>query len=122
MDSIDSLQLPQWSIYREHTVTLGSNDYEVIARSGSLGEIKTLESGVYQYALNTPLDVEEGYIVGVSYNVTVGRVPLNLSFQDSGEIPVSYRRNFSLARMILNVRKDTGDRRYLPLVTPIMGE
>lgn len=122
MDSIDSLQLPQWSIYREHTVTLGSNDYEVIARSGSLGEIKKLENGVYQYALNTPLDVEEGYIVGVSYNVAAGRFPLKLSFQDSGEIPVSYRRSFSLARMILDVREDTGDRRYLPLVTPIMGE
>jgi hypothetical protein len=125
VDLNETDRLPQWSIYRELLVTTNV-DYQMIARTGG-GEEDRLEetgrSGVYQYTLNSPVDVKRGDIVGVSYDNSGDR-RLQLSFMDvSGDgrmTPLSYRRNFIANVFVAQANSFiTAEDRFMPFVTPI---
>lgn len=120
-------RLPRWTVYHETPATPGNNlDFAVRERSGNRNELVEIDPpGVYQYSLNSPVDVMSGDIVGVSYdNVPTGNNQLQLSFLDMANFSTSYRRPFSGAIIGLfdaNGPAVTSDHRYIPLVIPIMG-
>ncbi len=84
-----------------------------------------MQPGVFKYSLESPIDVQSGDVVGVSYD-TFGGSQLRLSFLDmmvSGrEAPISYRRRFTSSVLIDVSSNAATDNRYVPLVTPIMGK
>lgn len=122
LDTIDSF--PEWSIYKENTITVedGDGDYILIEQSGGLEELTVLESGVYQYTLNSSLNVEEGDVVGVSYDASAFGTLLQLSLQDVGGNPVSYRRPFRGLLFDTGGNVIESDNNLMPLVTAIMGK
>ena len=123
-------RLPQWSIYRNHSTTLDNElDFQVIARSE--GSLEELQRGLYRYTLQTPLEVERGDFLGVSFSTSLlllGRQQMQLLFRNSNssgsEGVLSYRRKLTGSFLFdagneLIVQSDS---QHLPLVTPLLGK
>ena len=122
LDSID--RLPLWRIYTEITATpTNLLDFGVKETTGSRDELSELSSGVYQYLLETPVEVEVGDIVGITYEAVSDdlRTTLRPSFTVGQDLAESYRRPFSAE--FLDVRfNSVADDQHFPVVTAIMGK
>ena len=112
--------VPQWTIFHENTGTPRNNDYSIRSRSGSLGELSNLEGDIFQYTLNTPVAVEEGDILGITYNMSEG---LQVLFINKFPSPLSYWSNRPLTSLfdLRFTALTTADDRLVPLVIPVMG-
>ena len=108
------------STWREHTFTLSTTDFIRISRSGSAAEL-TGNGPVYEYVLQEPVEAQEGDILGFELSPE-GDEELQFVFLDlgRGNAPDSYARSFT-ANMI-NTQFVTRIRRYLPLITAVIGE
>ena len=120
------LIVPQWTIFHENTDTPRNTDYLVRSRSGSLGELSNLEGerDVFQYTLNTPVAVEEGDILGITYDTSEGSNFLQVLFMNKFPSPLSYWRSRPLSSLVFDLRftaVTTADDRLVPLVIPVMG-
>ena len=122
LDSID--RLPLWRIYTENTATQTNLlDFRVKETTGSRDELSELSSGVYQYLLETPVEVEVGDIVGITYEAASDDLSTTLrpSFTVGQDLAESYRRPFSA--LFLDVRfNSVADDQHFPVVTAIMGK
>ncbi len=113
-------ELPQWSIYEDSAIN--PTVFNLLRVSGSAGEIREIEPGLYQYTLDTPVSVKFGDILGVRYEQS-GPPFLRIGFRDlgAGSRPVSFRRP-RLGSFIFdsNTTFVTHDTQYLPLVTVVV--
>ena len=126
---------PLWVVYHR---TTGTDQLSFTLREGSdrVVLVTKIPDGVYQYSLQSPVQVEEGDIVGINYQefpliVLDSNNPLLLSFLDAGsgaDGPVSYLRSGSGTLFL--VRRNGEDlaqfvsshTRYTPLVTAVMSK
>ena len=108
------------STWRDLTFTLTTTDFIRISRSGSAAEL-TGNGPVYEYVLQEPVEVQEGDILGFDLSPE-GDEELQFVFQDLGDgnAPDSYPRT-NVARNF-DTRSVTRNRRYLPLITAVIGE
>ena len=122
LDTID--RLPMWRIYTENTATpTNLIDFIVKETTGSRDELSELSSGVYQYLLETPVEVEVGDIVGITYEAVSDdlRTTLRPSFTVGQDLAESYRRPFSAEFLDLRFNS-VADDQHFPVVTAIMGK
>ena len=128
----ESINLPLWVVYSRTSGT-SIKSFQLKEGSLSLTGLSKIADGVYQYSLQSPLQVEEGDIVGVRYqNLPESSTnPLLLSFIDGGsgaDGPESYTRPFMGSLFV--IADDNGmlpvfvttDMRYTPLVTAVMSK
>ena len=127
--------LPLWVVYYR---TTGTEQLSFTLREGSrnITGVTKIADGVFQYSLQSPVQVEEGDVVGIQYQefpliILGSNNPLLLSFLDAGsgaDGPVSYLRSGS--GTIFLVGSSSGDlaqfvsphTRYTPLVTAVMSK
>ena len=108
------------STWRDHIFTATTTDFTQISCSGSAEEL-TGNGPVYEYVLQEPVEVQEGDILGFDLSPE-GDEELQFVFQNfgPGNAPVSYARSFTA--MTINTQLVTRNRRYLPLITAVIGE
>ena len=108
------------STWRDHTFTLSTTDFIRISESGSAAEL-TGNGPVYEYVLQEPVEVQEGDFLGFDLSPE-GDEELQFVFLDLGDgnAPVSYARSFTA--MTINTQLVTRNRRYVPLITAVIGE
>ena len=108
------------STWRSNIFTLSTTDFIRISQSGSAAEL-TGNGPVYEYVLQEPVKVQEGDFLGFDLSPE-GDEELQFVFLDlgTGNAPDSYARSFT-ANMI-NTQLVTRNRRYLPLITAVIGE
>ena len=124
--------LPLWVVYYK---TTGTNQLSFTLRegSGSINEMTEITDGVYQYSLQSPVQVEEGDVVGIQYEKfpLTRTAPLQLTFIDAGsgvDGPVSYRRYSSGTQFLVgNNAEDlesavSTETRFTPLLTAVMSK
>ena len=124
--------LPLWVVYYRITAT-NQLSFNLREGSGSIAGVTKIADGVYQYSLQSPVQVEEGDVVGIQYQeYPLPRTkPLHLLFTNGGSGingPVSYWRP-SNGTLFL-VGSSSGDlaqfvsphTRYTPLVTAVMSK
>ena len=111
---------PEISTWRGLSFTQSTTDFTRISRSGSAEEL-TGNGPVYEYVLQEPVEVQEGDILGFDLSPE-GDEELQFVFMDLGvgNVPNSYRRN--LAEPNIDTRFVIRNRRYLPLITAVIGE
>ena len=109
------------STWRSNIFTLPTTDFNRISRSGSAEEL-TGNGPVYEYVLQEPVEIQEGDILGIEF-IQMGAEELQFVFQDLGvgNAPDSYPRTVA-ARSIDTRFVLTRNRRYLPLITAVIGE
>ena len=112
---------PKISTWREIGFTQSTTDFIRISRSGSAGEL-TGNGPVYEYVLQEPVAVQEGDILGIDLRPS-GTDELKFEFLDLGDgnAPESYHRTNS-GRFINIAQSIASDRRYVPLITAVIGE
>ena len=112
---------PKISTWREIGFTQSTTDFIRISRSGSAGEL-TGNGPVYEYVLQEPVAVREGDILGIDLRPS-GTDELKFEFLDLGDgnAPESYHRTNS-GRFINIAQSIASDRRYVPLITAVIGE
>ena len=112
---------PKISTWREIGFTQSTTDFIRISRSGSAGEL-TGNGPVYEYVLQEPVVVQEGDILGIDLRPS-GTDELKFEFLDLGDgnAPESYHRTNS-GRFINIAQSIASDRRYVPLITAVIGE
>ena len=112
---------PKISTWREIGFTQSITDFVRISRSGSAGEL-TGNGPVYEYVLQEPVEVQEGDILGIDLRSS-GTDELKFEFLDLGDgnAPESYHRTNS-GRFINIAQSIASDRRYVPLITAVIGE
>ena len=123
--------LPLWVVYYR---TTGTDQLSFTLREGSrnITGVTKVADGVYQYSLQSPVQVEEGDVVGIQYQEFPSNSSnsLQLSFVDDGgaDGPVSYWRQASDFLFLVGnssenlssfVRVNT---QYTPLVTTVMSK
>ena len=108
------------STWRELTFTPTTTDFTRTSRSGSVAEL-TGNVPVYEYVLQEPVEVQEGDFLGFDLSPE-GDEELQFVFQNlgAGNAPVSYARSFTA--MTINTQLVTRNRRYVPLITAVIGE
>ena len=113
-------RIPQMSTWRSNIFTLPTTDFTRISRSGSAEEL-TGNGPVYEYVLQEPVEVQEGDFLGFDLSPE-GDEGLQFVFLDLGvgNAPVSYARNFAAGS--LDTRLVTSNRRFVPLITAVIGE
>ena len=112
---------PKISTWREIGFTQSTTDFIRISRSGSAGEL-TGNGPVYEYVLQEPVAVQEGDVLGIDLRPS-GTDELKFEFLDLGDgnAPESYHRTNS-GRFINIAQSIASDRRYVPLITAVIGE
>ena len=112
---------PKISTWRELSFTQSTTDFTRISRSGSAEEL-TGNGPVYEYLLQEPVEVQEGDILGIDLRPG-GAGELKFEFLDLGDgnAPESYHRTNS-GRSINIAQSVASDRRYVPLITAVIGE
>ena len=77
---------------------------------------------MYEYVLQKPVEVQEGDILGIDLRSS-GTDELKFEFLDLGDgnAPESYHRTNS-GRFIDIAQSIASDRRYVPLITAVIGE
>lgn len=122
IDTID--RLPLWRIYTDF-LTTPTNELDFIVKetTGSRDELSELSSGVYQYLLETPVEVEVGDIVGITYETISSDLSATLrpSFTDGQDLAESYRRPFTGLIFDASAIITEYDTQHFPVVTAIMG-
>ena len=113
-------RVPRMSTWRDLTFTLSTTDFIRISRSGSAEEL-TGNGPVYEYVLQEPVAVQEGDFLGFDLSPE-GDEELQFVFLDLGvgNVPDSYRRN--TADSNIDIQRVLRNRRYLPLITAVIGE
>ena len=109
------------STWRERTfIPNVTTDFTQISQSGSAEEL-TGNGPVYEYVLQEPVEVQEGDILGFDLSPE-GDEELQFVFLDLGvgNAPNSYRRN--TADSNIDIQRVLRNRRYLPLITAVIGE
>ena len=112
---------PKISTWREIGFTQSTTDFARISCSGSAEEL-TGNGPVYEYVLQEPVEVQEGDILGIDLRPS-GTDELKFEFLDLGDgnAPESYHRTNS-GRFINIAQSIASDRRYVPLITAVIGE
>ena len=121
-------RVPRMSTWRDFVSTPSiTTDFIRISRSGSAEEL-TGNGPVYEYILQDPVEVQEGDILGFDLSPE-GDEELQFVFLDLGveNASDSYFRNFlanniNIAPSRVAARFVTRNRRYLPLITAVIGE
>ena len=120
-------RVPRMSTWRSNHFTVPTTDFNRISRSGSAEEL-TGNGPVYEYILQDPVEVQEGDILGLDLSPE-GDEELQFVFQDLGvgNASDSYFRNFlanniNIAPSRVAAGFVTRNRRYLPLITAVIGE
>lgn len=117
--------IPQWTVYRDNPSTASEQDYIVVARSGSREELIPLSTaGLYLYLLTSPVAVETGDILGISYSSDDSGPQLPVLFQQSSlSTAVSYRRVTAASSPVFDVTGSavTPDTSYMPLISVLTG-
>ena len=114
-------RVPRMSTWRERTfIPNVTTDFTQISRSGSAEEL-TGNGPVYEYVLQEPVEIQEGDILGFDLSPE-GDEELQFVFLDLGvgNVPDSYRRNS--AESNIDIQRVLRNRRYLPLITAVIGE
>ena len=114
-------RVPRMSTWRERTfIPNVTTDFTQISQSGSAEEL-TGNGPVYEYVLQKPVEVQEGDILGFDLSPE-GDEELQFVFLDLGvgNVPDSYRRN--TADSNIDIQRVLRNRRYLPLITAVIGE
>ena len=108
------------STWRDNTFTPTTTDFTRISRSGSAAEL-TGNGSVYEYVLQEPVEIQEGDILGFDLSPE-GDEELQFVFLDLGigNAPDSYAR--TVAGNNFNTALAARNRRYLPLITAVIGE
>ena len=108
------------STWRELTFTPTTTDFTRVSESGSAAEL-TGNGPVYEYVLQEPVEVQEGDILGFDLSPE-GDEELQFVFLDLGigNVPNNYRRNS--AEVNIDTQFALRNRRYLPLITAVIGE
>ena len=111
-------KVPRMSTWRD-PFTPRPTDFIRISQSGSAEEL-TGNGPVYEYVLQEPVEVQEGDILGIDLSLE-GDEELQFVFLDLGDgnAPDSYARAF--AGNNIDTRFATRNRRYLPLITAVIG-
>ena len=133
LNTINRFQLPRWNIYRQDRQSssqLNNIQFELRRSTGSFNELvpeATDQPGVYRYMLNSPVDVEVGDLVGVSYDSFGGGNPLPISFLEVGRgmrTPISFRSTFipSTTTELFSTFFADEENRFVPLIAPILGK
>ena len=113
--------LPQFEVWRDHTITGNDNDYFRVAVNGREELLENRGNNVYAYSFqNEPIPVEEGYVFGVFQPGGEVQLELRLREMEDGVTPVSYlREGFAT----IFIRSDDIDAQgILPLVTAVIGK
>ena len=113
-------RVPRMSTWRENTFTPTTTDFTRVSLSGSVEEL-TGNGPVYEYVLQEPVEVQERDILGFDLSPE-GDEKLQFVFLDLGvgNAPDSYARSF--ISMTINTQLVTRNRRYVPLITAVIGE
>ena len=113
-------RVPRMSTWRDLTFTVPTTDFIRTSQSGSAEEL-TGNGPVYEYVLQEPVEVQEGDFLGFDLSPE-GDEELRFVFLDlgGGNAPVSYPRANVASNF--DTRSTTMNRRYLPLITAVIGE
>ena len=113
-------RVPRMSTWRNLTFTPSTTDFIRVSQSGSAEEL-TGNGLVYEYVLQEPVEVQEGDFLGFDLSPE-GDEELQFVFLDLGvgNAPNSYRRN--TADSNIDIQRVLRNRRYLPLITAVIGE
>ena len=111
--------LPEFQVWREHVAAANvPDDYIRVPRDG-VADSQTFDDPVYEYVLNPPIEVQDGYIFGVRANEN-NRI--FVEYLDMGEGNASASYYYSTLLLIPVLRAGTLDQRFLPLVTAEISE
>ena len=111
--------LPEFQVWREHVTTANvPDDYSVVSRD-DVAELQDVDGPVFEYVLNPPIEVQEGYIFGVHANEN-NRIIVEFLDMGDGNAPASYYYRSLLSIPVL--RAGTLDQRFLPLVTAVISK
>ena len=117
-------KVPQMSTWREAAFSPNViTDFTRVSRSGSVAEL-TGNGPVYEYVLLEPVEVQVGDFLGFDLSPE-GDEELQFVFQDfgRGNAPDSYARTIAGSNInIASSQTVTRIRRYLPLITAVIGE
>ena len=112
--------LPEFQVWREHVATANVlDDYIRVTPRDGVADSQTFDGPVFEYVLNPPIEVQEGYIFGVHANENNS---IFVEYLDMGEgnAPASYYYRSLLSTPVL--RAGTLDQRFLPLVTAVISK
>ena len=116
-------RVPRMSTWRNLIFTPTTTDFIRTSQSGSAAEL-TGNGSVYEYVLQEPVEVQEGDFLGFDLSPE-GDEELQFVFLDLGvgNAPDSYARSFTVSNIdIASSQIVTRIRRYLPLITAVIGE
>ena len=124
--------LPLWVVYNKITES-NSQSFNLREGSGNITGVTKIADGVFQYSLQSPVQVEEGDVVGINYQEfpLINTNPLLLSFLDAGsgvDGPVSYMWQLRAMSFFIGSNGEdfepfvSTNIRYTPLVSPIMSK
>ena len=115
-------RVPRMSTWRSNRFTLTPSDFNRISQSGSAEEL-TGSGPVYEYVLQEPVAVQEGDFLGFDLSPE-GDEELQFVFLDFdvGNAPDSYARTIAGSNFNTAAQLITRNRRYLPLITAVIGE
>ena len=120
--------LPLWVVYYR-TTGIEQLSFTLREGSGNITGMTKIADGVFQYSLQSPVQVEEGDVVGIQYQeFPLQRTnPLQLSFIHA-DAPVSYWRFNSGTEFLVGYDSEdlelyvSAKTWYTPLVTVIMSK
>ena len=117
-DGVDgnSVLLPEFQVWQENVNTVNiPDDYRVLP-GVDVAEAAAIDGTVYEYVLRPPIEVQEGYILGV-YAQESNRVFVEYLDMGEGNAPDSFYLTLSNRLSIVELGTGTLDQRFLPLVT-----
>ena len=106
-----------FEVWRENTTTsLNTDDYVLVTTSGSREELVG-EGPVYEYILQSPIEVQQNYTFGISHP-NMGEEDLRILYLnlEMGQAPTSYFRAVEGTVFDLSVEGSPVDQ-FIPLVT-----